>query len=807
MEFSKQFDARMETKLRSRVTGAFIVAVLLTVFIGFSSWRSVQLAADHADWIAHTYAVMDALQLTARHAIEVEISARTFAWTGQDEFLTQYEGARGSVAQDENALRHLTADNPDQQRRLDALEPQLRAALQFAESIVDKRRRMRAGLDAGEVLETEKLMDAVRTTIQQMHAEEAQLLIQRTQRTKTGRRLTSFIVVVGIFVGAGLLALAWLAVNREIDVSARARAHISTLNAELEQRVEQRTAALQSEITVRNQAEAALQETQEGFRVLVDGVKEYAIYMLDPEGHVISWNSGAARIKGYRSEEILGKDFSRFYKAEDVEAGKPSRELQESLSKGRFEDEGWRVRKDGSAFWANVVITPMYDDRGNHRGFSKIARDISERKRAEETLAGQAAELADSRQALEAQSLMLQSVLDSMAEGLAAADEQGKFLIWNRAAENIMGYGPADLATQEWSEHYGTYLPDGITPFPTEQLPLVRAIHGETSSSEIFVRNPKITGGAWIEVRGGPLKDKNGVIRGGVVAFRDITQRKADEREIRKLNDELELRVVGRTAQLETANKELEAFSYSVSHDLRAPLRHIGGFSKLLIEEFGPSLNPEAQRYVQRIQAGTQKMGLLIDELLNLARVGRHALNLQPTGLNSIVAEVIAILQPESEGRQVEWDISELPAVECDPILIKQVFQNLLANALKFTRPRVGADGSARVGMPAATSHAVIEVSHKEEDGQRVFRVRDNGVGFSMKYVDKLFGVFQRLHNTDEFEGTGIGLVTVQRIVHKHGGRVWAEGEPDKGATFYFTLGVGKQAESKSNEATAGGQS
>src|SRR6202521_6029836 len=176
MEFSKQFDAPMETKLRSRVTGGFIVAILVTVFIGFSSWHSVQLAADHADWVAHTYAVMDALQLTARHAIEVEGSARTFAWTGQDTSLAHYETARGSIAQDENALRHLTADNPDQQRRLDALEPQLRSALQFAESIVTKRRRMRAGPGAGEVLETQKLMDAVGTTIQQMHAEEARLL-------------------------------------------------------------------------------------------------------------------------------------------------------------------------------------------------------------------------------------------------------------------------------------------------------------------------------------------------------------------------------------------------------------------------------------------------------------------------------------------------------------------------------------------------------------------------------------------------------------------------------------------------------
>jgi light-regulated signal transduction histidine kinase (bacteriophytochrome) len=345
--------------------------------------------------------------------------------------------------------------------------------------------------------------------------------------------------------------------------------------------------------------------------------------------------------------------------------------------------------------------------------------------------------------------------------------------MWNRSAEKIIGHGAIDLPISDWSAHYGVYLPDQVTLCPTDLLPLVRAIHGESCEVELFVKNTKLPDGIWVQATAHPLIDETGTVRGGVLAFRDISRKRADETEIRRLNNELEQRVIQRTAELEAANRELESFSYSVSHDLRAPLRHIAGFSGILIEEFGPGLDPQARRYLQRIREGTQRMGMLVDELLNLARVGRHAMDFRETALKSLVDDIIPVLQSECQGRQVEWQIGELPIVNCDPGLIRQVFQNLLSNALKYSRTR---------------PRAVIEVGHTQIKGQPAIFVRDNGVGFSMKYADKLFGVFQRLHRSDEFEGTGVGLATVQRIIQKHGGRIWAEAELDRGATFYFTL-------------------
>jgi signal transduction histidine kinase len=256
----------------------------------------------------------------------------------------------------------------------------------------------------------------------------------------------------------------------------------------------------------------------------------------------------------------------------------------------------------------------------------------------------------------------------------------------------------------------------------------------------------------------------------GLVIHRETSKRNQAEHELRHTNEHLE----HRSAELSDANLELESFSYSVAHDLRAPLRQIAGYSRVLIQDHGSQLNSEAQRYLEKVEDGARKMGRLVDDLLSLSKIGRQELSVQVTPLDSLLREVVEELAPEWAGRDIEWQIGDLFTAECDPGLMKQVFVNLLSNAVKYTRKR---------------EHAVIQVGKMNGNTPPAIFVRDNGVGFEMQYVGKLFGVFQRLHKARDFEGTGVGLAIAQRIIRKHGGRIWAEAEVDKGAAFFFTLG------------------
>jgi signal transduction histidine kinase len=260
------------------------------------------------------------------------------------------------------------------------------------------------------------------------------------------------------------------------------------------------------------------------------------------------------------------------------------------------------------------------------------------------------------------------------------------------------------------------------------------------------------------------------LLMAGFVIHRESARRNLAEQDLKHINERLERR----TMELSETNTELESFSYSVAHDLRAPLRQIAGYSSVLVKDHGPSLDEGARRYLEKVEDGARKMGRLVDDLLSLSKVGRQEMSVEVTSLDSLLRQAVEELTPECSGRDVEWQLGDLFSAECDAGLMKQVFVNLLSNAVKYTRKK---------------EHAVIQVGLVRDREPRVIFVRDNGAGFEMQYVGKLFGVFQRLHKARDFEGTGVGLAIVQRIIRRHGGQIWAEAEVDEGATFSFTLG------------------
>lgn len=402
--------------------------------------------------------------------------------------------------------------------------------------------------------------------------------------------------------------------------------------------------------------------------------------------------------------------------------------------------------------------------------FQQVQTELGERQRTEVAL----------RESEE----KFRNLVEQTNDWIWEIDRNGVFTYVSPQVRQILGYEPAEIL--------------GKTTFDFMAVDVEVKRFSEVLESFISVQKPFIClektlihkdgHPVILESSGSPMFDCQQVFQGYRGIARDITERKRAEAQITKLNADLQRRAL----ELEAANKELEAFSYSVSHDLRAPLRAINGFSRILSNEYAPQIPPKARRYLQMVQDNAQQMGCLVDDLLAFSRLSRSPLNKQAVAPSNIVRQVFTDLSHEQENRHIEITIDELPECQADPALLKQVWINLIANALKYTRQQ---------------EVACIQVGYQLLNTKRVYFVQDNGVGFDMRYAHKLFGVFQRLHRAEDYEGTGVGLAIVQRIIHRHGGSVWAEAEVNKGATFYFSLEENYDDRDGGRNPLSGGQS
>jgi PAS domain S-box-containing protein len=554
-----------------------------------------------------------------------------------------------------------------------------------------------------------------------------------------------------------------LFVARDVTERKRAEEEIRKLNEELEDRVAERTARLEAVLAELEERERGLREGKERYQAVLEQSGE-GIFLFDPRSkRILEANPAFQKMFGYDAEELEGMTL---YELVSQNPEGVDRNVARALERGHLL-VGERVyrRKDGSRI--DVEVSGSVISYGSKEVVCSVVRDITERKRAEE--------------ALRTSEARFRSLVEQSPLSIQILSPDGRTLRVNRAWEELFGVTVDDLADYNLLEDQ-QLIERGIMPY------IKRGFAGEPTLIPPIIYDPDETipgvtahedPRRWIRALIYPLKDEFENIREITLIHEDITERKRAEEEIRKLNKELEKRVRQRTAQLEEANRELESFSYSVSHDLRAPLRHISGFAELLQKRAASGLDESSQRYLQTILESTKHAGALIEDLLSFSRTGRADMQLTLVSMNRLAEEVLSNVRVEPEWRNLSWKVGQLPEVWGDPSMLRLVWQNLLSNAVKYTSTR---------------DEATIEVGSKGEGDEAIFFVRDNGVGFDMRYADKLFGVFQRLHRAEEFEGTGIGLANVRRIVNRHGGRVWAEGSVGSGATFYFSLPLAERS-------------
>jgi PAS domain S-box-containing protein len=720
------------TAVEVKILTGFALAMCLLLFAGGYTYRTSVEFTNSVEWIAHTQEVRATLADVYGSLAGADLAQRGYLLTSDpaqwDEYLRLADIAKDHLGD----LTRLVSDNPAQRQNLVTLKSVVAARLNEMSSGAVALRSFglaaaRAVLRVGRLGNTTQ---SVRAAVDEMDGVEVRLLAERNRATAGVRHVTLISLLITLAVAAALFIALFRGIHREM--------------------------------LARRDAEQALRDSDQYNRSIVDNSPD-CLALLTPDARVIQMTPHGMRLMDVKDfASIADSDWFGFWSGEEQAAARRAFAAARDGDAGRF--QGFCPTQAGTPKWWDVIVMPIRSGDGKTERLLSVSRDITEVKRAEANLT--------------AANRFLDSLIDNLPVMIFVKEARTLcYVRQNRATLNLLGLSPDDVIGKRDHDFLPAEQADSILAKDREVLAAGRLVDIPEQSIQTRLLGLRI-----LHTMKMPILDEHGAPEFLLGISEDITERKLAESAIRELNAEL----LGKAAQLEATNKELESFSYSVSHDLRAPLRAIDGFALMMEEDYKERLDAEGLRYLAVIRQNSRRMGALIDDLLEFSRLGRQPVAHGEINVDSLVREVVEeLLHAELAGERGE--AAPAPQIEVDPLppargdrgLLRQVWANLIANAVKY---------SSKAARP------FIQVSGRQVGAENHYSVRDNGVGFNMEYAEQLFRVFQRLHRADEFSGTGVGLAIVQRVVTRHGGRVWAEGKVDQGAVFSFALPIGDES-------------